>query len=80
MRGTKLTDGTRTVTITMQTWDGNNYSPDFSYDFFEVGALERADEETYIVEDVEYCIDQAEDWEAEAAENVVFIEEEGEDA
>lgn len=59
----KLTDGKMTVEITMKMWDGNSYGPDWSHDFFEAGSLEK-DEETgaYIVEDVEYCMDAAEDW------------------
>lgn len=59
----KITDGRRTITITMQTWTGAGYSPDFAEDFFDAGALE-IDNGTgaYIVPDVEYCIDQANDY------------------
>lgn len=60
---TRLTDGAKTVEITMQTWTGAGYTPDFSADFFEIGGLPFDDEtEAYIVEDAEYCVEQAEDW------------------
>lgn len=37
--------------------------PDWSQDFFEAGGLPYDDEtNTYTVPDVEYCIEQAEDW------------------
>lgn len=59
----KLTDGTRTVEITITSWDGSGYEPDWSMDFFEVGSLPYNEEtETYTVPDVDYCIDQAQDW------------------
>jgi hypothetical protein len=59
-----LTDGKRTVNITMRVWNGSGYDPDWSADFFNAGGLP-TDEETgaKVVEDVEYCIDQAQDWE-----------------
>ena len=64
MRGTRLTDGKRTVEIVMNLWTGSQYTPDFSADFFEAGALDYDEEkEAYVVEDVDYCIEQAEDWE-----------------
>ena len=60
---TRLTDGKKTVEITMQTWTGDGYTPDWSYDFFEVGALKRdEDAEAYIVRDVDYCVEMAMDW------------------
>ena len=37
----RLTDGKRTVEITMQEWAGNEYTPDWSADFFEAGGLPR---------------------------------------
>ena len=60
----KLTDGKRTVAIKMQTWNGSGFDPDWSSDFFDVGGLP-ADDDTgaSIVADVDYCIDQAQDWE-----------------
>lgn len=63
---TIMTDGKRVVGITMMVWEGNGYSEDYSADFFEIGSLPwretwRGCE--YIVEDLAYCIDQANDWE-----------------
>ena len=61
--GVRLVSGNRIVEITMQTWTGTEYTPDWSRDFFEVGNL-KYDEvlEAYEVEDIDYCIDQAMDW------------------
>lgn len=56
----KLMDKTRTVEITMQEWNGNQYNPDWSADFFE--APYDAENDAYIVADVDYCIDMAIDW------------------
>lgn len=59
----RLTDGNKTVEITMCVWNGSGYDPDWSDDFFSVGDLEYDEEkETHIVKDVDYCIEQAEDW------------------
>ena len=59
----RLTDGNITAEIVMNNWDGNGWTPDWSPDFFEAGGLEYNDEtDTYKVEDVEYCIEQARDW------------------
>lgn len=59
----KLTDGKRTVKITMHTFDGTDLGPDWSQDFFEAGCLPYDDEtDAYFVKDVDYCIDMAEDW------------------
>ena len=56
----RLTDTIKTIEITMRTWDGLNYSPDFAVDFF--AAPYSADLDAYVVDDVDYCIEQAEDW------------------
>lgn len=85
----KITDGKRTVEIEMKVWDdtSNNYSPDWSNDFFVAGTLETTEDGAHIVDDVQYCIDQAEDWGAkrndysdvpereENEERAVFVEE-----
>lgn len=63
----KITDGKKTVEIRMMTWedDRSGWTPDWSLDFFVAGALPYDDEtDTYTVEDVDYCIEQAEDWAA----------------
>lgn len=81
----KLTDGKKTVEIKMCVWEGSGYSPDWSMDFFNAGGL-KFDESSnaYIVEDVDYCIDQAEDWkesrgdfcdDAPNENNTVFVDE-----
>lgn len=59
----RLTDGKKTVDITMNEWTGSEYTPDWSNDFFQVGCLSRNEDlDAYIVPDVDYCIDQANDW------------------
>lgn len=68
---TILTDGKRTVGITMMVWEGNGYSPDWSQDFFEVGVLPRRETVRgveYIVDNVDYCIDQANNWECRSGD------------
>ena len=60
---TRLTDAKKTVEITMKEWKDDGYTPDFSMDFFEVGQLPYDDEkDAYIVDDVDYCIEYAKDW------------------
>lgn len=60
---TRLYDGKKIAEITMNTWTGNGYTTDFSLDFFEVGALPYDEKrEAYVVDDVDYCIEMAEDW------------------
>lgn len=60
---TRFTDGKRTVGIKMATWNGSGWGPDFSADFFEVGSLAYNEElGAYMVEDVDYLIDYANDW------------------
>lgn len=74
----KMTDGKKTVEITMKVWNDFNtgYSPDWSDDFFNAGILPYdEDEDFFIVDDVDYCIEQAEEWEAEDENNAVFVEE-----
>jgi len=60
---TRFTDGRRTVEITMDVWQDGQYSPSFEKDFFDTGCLPYdMENDTYIVNDVDYLIDQAEDW------------------
>lgn len=70
---TKLTDGKRTVEISMMVWMGTCFAPDWSNDFFDVGLLSTNDDGAYIVNDVGYCIDQAREWMYEAADNTVYV-------
>lgn len=60
----KITDGKKIAEITMQEWNGKEWGLDWSLDFFEAGKLPYNEEaDTYIVENVDYCIEQAFDWE-----------------
>lgn len=58
----RITDGTRSIDIYMGYWLGDQYSPDFSGDFFEVSSLPMDANDFFIVPDVGYCIKMAEDW------------------
>lgn len=62
----KLTNGKKAINIQMMVWDSitdSGYSPDWSSDFFEAGSLPyNADTDTYTVSDINYCIEQANDW------------------
>ena len=59
----KLSDGKKAIEIKLQRWNGAGYDPDISNDFFEAGSLPYDEENgTYIVDDVDYCIDYANDW------------------
>lgn len=60
-----LTDGKETVGIALMTWDEScgEWSNDISGDFFQVGSLEfDVESDAYIVHDVLYCIEQADEW------------------
>ena len=70
----------------MMTRNGNQYSPDWSNDFFEVGVLPyNEDADAYTVPDVDYCVDMANDWqkgigdfygdESDPENKAVFVEE-----
>lgn len=62
---TVLVDDRKAVEVTIREWDEESilYGPDWSNDFFEVGALEEVDglDDAYWVDDVDYCIEQAND-------------------
>ena len=56
----KLTDGKKTVDIKIQRWNGSGYDPNWSTDYFNAGSLPYDEEtDTYMVEDVDYCIETA---------------------
>lgn len=61
----RLIDNSKAVEISIREWNEENpgYGPDWSADFFEVGGLKTVDvpDLAYIVEDVDYCIEQAND-------------------
>lgn len=60
-----FTDRKRTVSIELRNWDGSQYGPDFSADFYGLGTLENVGDygETpiYKVKDIDYLIDYAQD-------------------
>ena len=63
---TKLYDDHKQVTIQMFEYDNrdNTRRPDWENDFFNVGSLDYDEErDAYKVYDVDYCIEQAKDWE-----------------
>lgn len=63
---TVLVDDGKAVEITIREWDDESvqYGPNWSNDFFEVGALEEVDglDDTYWVDDVDYCVKQVMIW------------------
>lgn len=68
----RLIDNNKAVEISIREWDEetSQYGPDWSADFFEVGGLKTVDvpDLAYIVEDVDYCIEQANDMVAGAGD------------
>lgn len=59
-----FSDGRKTAEIRICMYDNRTDNmEDWTMDFFEVGGLEYDEEnDQYIVEDVDYLIEQAEDW------------------
>lgn len=61
----RLIDNNKAVEISIREWDEENsqYGPNWAADFFEVGNLKTVedDELAYAVDDVDYCIEQAND-------------------
>ena len=56
----KITDGKRTVEIIIHRWNGSGFDPDWSNDYFNAGSLPyNSENDTYTVDDVDYCIDYA---------------------
>lgn len=59
----KMTDGKKLVEVTMKIWSGSGYGPDWANEFFETAGLEFDGEvDAFMVNDVDYCIEQMEDW------------------
>ena len=70
---TRLTDGEKTVEITMCNWTGSGWTPDWSNDFFVTGALPYDEESnTYRVPDVDYCVEQAMDWRSNTGDYIDY--------
>ena len=63
----RLIDNNKAVGISIREWDEESmqYGSDWAADFFEVGDLEHVESEelelAYVVDDVDYCIEQAND-------------------
>ena len=58
----KLRDANFKINLFMRNWTGNGWSRDLSEDFFEAGGLPVDENGFYLVNDVQYCVDQAEDY------------------
>ena len=83
----KMRDKKKAVEIRMCIWDPerSQYSPDWSNDFFDAGCLPcDPGTDCHIVQDVDYCIDQAMDWMHSTGDyaddepndnNMVFVDE-----
>lgn len=61
----RLIDNNKAVKISIREWDdeSSQYGPDWAADFFGAGGLKTVEdpELAYIVDDVDYCIEQADD-------------------
>lgn len=57
-----LSDESNMIAIELKTWNGTGYNPDTAAEFFNVGCLPRDEIGAYIVPDVDYCIEYAQDW------------------
>lgn len=59
----KLYDGEKIVSIEMYEREGDWMPPEWSKDFFDAGRLEYDEDlDAYMVQDVDYCVEQANDW------------------
>ncbi|MBQ6621933.1 MAG: helix-turn-helix domain-containing protein [Mogibacterium sp.] len=63
----RLTDGKRTIEITMREWDGVNWGQDIAGEFFAGAELIDNDPYTALA-DIDYAIDNAKDWESHAGD------------
>ncbi len=70
----RITDGKKTIEISMKEWEGNYWSYDLSDDFFDTAERISGDPVVGLVADVDYCIDYANDW---AERKGDFEDEEG---
>lgn len=65
----RLIDDKKVVEISLREWDEENmqYGSDWAADFFEVGNLKTVEDDecaydpAYVVHDVDYCVEQAND-------------------
>ena len=63
----RLTDGKRTIEVTMREWDGTNWGQDIAGEFFADAELIDNDPYTALA-DIDYAIDNAKDWESHAGD------------
>lgn len=54
----KLTDGKKTIEITIRRFDGTNLGPDWAEEYFFDASYDR-ETDSYTVDDVDYCVDMA---------------------
>ena len=73
----KLTDGKKTVEITIRRWDGNQWGEDWSRDYFSDANDYDEETDTYTVPDVDYCIDMANSTDQEGARCKYDLEADG---
>lgn len=61
---TKFTDGKRTITLELREHDPQTGQdrPDWSNDFYDTGILEQNEDGAFIVDNLNYLVDQALDW------------------
>ena len=67
----RMTDGHKTIEITMEYWDeAQQRWIDIAEDFFADGQLHETVDgtDTIIVDDVDYCIEMARDWESKCSD------------
>lgn len=59
----KLYDGHKRISVTMAEWSeqSRSYGPDLALEFFSDAKYDSS-HDVYVVEDVDYCAQQAEDW------------------
>lgn len=61
----RFTDRERVAEITMRTWDGESWGQDFSADILTDGKAAYDEAlDAYLVNDLDYVIDYAKDWQA----------------
>lgn len=57
-----IMDDKKVMDIDLYATDGTSLGESLALDFFEAGNLKRTDDGTYIVDNVDYCLEMAEDW------------------
>lgn len=57
-----MTDGRQLADVELKEWNGEQWTPDWSNDFYDNPDGYDCELDAIIVRDVNYCIEQAEDW------------------